>query len=87
MSYQLKSPTANLKPIWISTDLLHILIQSTLTPASLPDSIEQVSIETCFVSGIILETGDINDGQPARSLLSWNSQSEGKHTLIRKSYK
>lgn len=43
--------------------LLHILIQSTLKPASLPDFIEQVFIETCFVSGISLGTGDINGGQ------------------------
>lgn len=63
ISYQLTSLTTNLKPIWISTNLLHILLQSTLKPASLPDFIEQVFIETCFVSGIILETGDINGGQ------------------------
>lgn len=40
-----------------------LLIWSTLKPASLPDFIEQVFIETHFVSGIIIGTGDINGVQ------------------------
>lgn len=40
-----------------------LLIQPTLKPASLLDFIEQVFIETRFVSGIILGIGDINGVQ------------------------
>lgn len=42
---------------------MFLLIQSTLKSTSLPDLTEQVFIETCFVSGIMLETGHINVAQ------------------------
>lgn len=40
-----------------------LLIQFASKPASLPDSNEQVFTETCFVSGLMLETEDINGVQ------------------------